>query len=95
MRMLLLENAINYEYPFTIIEIMDNQPLKFKVRYSDNDLDKVRQKYCELDKLISNPIIVFNGYITDITENRNDIQTKIIDIFSKWLFIIPPRRIFE
>jgi len=60
--MLLLENAINYEYPFTIIEIMDNQPLKFKVRYSDNDLDKVRQKYCELDKLISNPIIVFNGY---------------------------------
>lgn len=67
---------------FILIEIIDFDPdiidLKFKVRYGNRELNKVIEMYNRLKNIITNPLVIINGYLTDIIDN-NDIYKKISD----------------
>ncbi len=81
---MLLEKEINYNYPFVIIELLQiNENFGIKVRYVNNDQNMVRDKYLILKKLIKNPVLIVNIYLSDITENRNDIYKKILNFYNE------------
>ncbi len=81
---MLLEEEINYNYPFVIIELLQiNENFGIKVRYVNNDQNMVRDKYLILKKLIKNPLLIVNSYLSDITENRNDIYKKILNFYNE------------
>lgn len=52
-----------------------------KVRYIDDDLNKVRLKYFKLKNIINNPLLICNCYLQDIYYNVNT-QTAILNFFN-------------
>ncbi len=43
----------------------------------------VRANYLILKKLIKNPLLIVNSYLSDITENHNDIYKKILNFYNE------------
>ena len=78
---------INLDYPFVIVELVksngSNTFIEIKVRYANNDFNLVKQKYLQLEKIITNPMLIYNGFLVDITENRNNVHEAIVDYYNK------------
>jgi hypothetical protein len=69
--MVLEQEGVNYTYPFIIVELIGTE--NYKIRFMNNDSNSVQEKYYSLKETIKNPLVVFNGQLDDITENRNNV----------------------
>lgn len=82
MPILALKEGIDYNYPFIIIEIIESiSVISLKVRYANHDLNLVKLKYFKLIPIIINQMIVVNAYLSDITDNVNNIKKYIFDYY--------------
>ncbi len=75
--MVLEEEGVNYNNPFIIVELIGSE--NYKIKLIDNDPNVVREKYFSLKETIKNPILVFNGHLIDIKENRNNVHRAFKD----------------
>ena len=65
-----LEKNINYNYPFILIELIQNTC--FKVRFADYDPHIVKEKYFFLKNIVNNPIIIVNCFVSDVCKFVNN-----------------------
>jgi hypothetical protein len=86
------EEGINYAEPFILVELIKSNDSdafsQFKIRYGSTNFNEIEQHYWSLKKIITNPILVYNGYLVDITENRNNIHKVFIDYYNNNIKII-------
>ena len=60
---------MNNDVPFSIIEIIKNDDkLQLCVRYCDFNLEVVKERYDVLKNIINNPLIIFNGFMSELSE---------------------------
>lgn len=80
---LVLEEEINYNYPFVLIDLIeDNGLLKIKVRYQDKNPNLVKEKYFILKNLYKNNILlIINTPLNNIHKNINNTHKAIIDFY--------------
>jgi len=75
--MVLEQEGVNYSHPFIIVELVGTE--NYKIRFTDSNPDVVKVNYYLLKKTIKNPLVVFNGHLSDITENRNNVHKAFKD----------------
>lgn len=83
---------INYSNPFIIVELIKSNGsetlLEFKIRYGSINFNEIEQYYWSLKKITVNPILIYNGYLVDITENRNNVKKAFSDYYANNIKII-------